>query len=70
MRRRRRMIIKQHKKLVLAGLYEEARLLLCFLRHKRLLLGLDNVSWFIGLFLDEIGCRRTTLRSGWAIYRI
>lgn len=56
MRRRKRACMKKHRELIRESRFEEARLLLWFLRHGKVLLGLDDVSFAVGNFLEEIRC--------------
>ena len=55
-----------HTAYVKHGQYEEARLILCLLRHGRVKLGLGDISWTVERALEELGCVISYSRQGYS----
>lgn len=46
-----------HRQLVRSGKLEEGKMILQLLRKGRVKLGLDDVSWEVERFCEELGCK-------------
>lgn len=62
---RRYKLMDTHRKLVRAGKYLEARLMLELLRNGRVILGLSDVEWNVGALCDRLGCPSRYSGSGY-----
>lgn len=64
MRRRRVAIKRGYSLMVRAGMFTEAKLLLMMLRQGKLLLGPDDVSMNVAIYLEDVGCTVMCNRNG------
>lgn len=70
MRRRKAAIKRGYSMMVRAGMFVEAKLLLMMLQNGSLLLGQDEVSYNVAIYLEDSGCMIRTNRNGTMIARL
>ena len=70
MRRRMEAVRKGYRLAVESGLYQEAKLLRMMILNGRLLLGLDDVSQNVAMFLEDAGCYLQRNNNGTMVARI